>query len=160
MKNKIALTVIALISLSGAAMAQMNQNGHGQRQNMMNNGYNNTCQELQLTDEQVAQMQSLRDNMRAEKQAAREARRAEMNKFYNNPTFNADEAKQLAQKHRDERAVRKMKHRYDMNQILTPEQREQHANMMQQHRNGKHMKGQKGNNCMNGYKHNRQQMDW
>lgn len=152
MKNKIALTVIAIAALSGSAMAQMHQNN--QRYNMMDGDCNYMGQSLQLTDEQRTQMQSLHESMRAEKQIEREARRAEMDKFYNNPTFNADEAKQLAQKHRDDRAVRKMKYRHAMNQILTPEQRAQHTQMMQNNQNNRHMKGQKGNHRMNGHGYN------
>lgn len=152
MKNKIALTMIAIVALSGSAMAQMHQNN--QRHNMMDNDCNYMGQSLQLTDEQRSQMQTLHESMRAENQTAREARRAEMDKFYNNPTFNADEAKQLAQKHRDDRAVRKMKQRHAMNQILTPEQRAQHSQMMQNNQNNRHMKGQKGGHRMNNHGQN------
>lgn len=143
MKNKIALTVIAIAALSGSAMAQMHQGNP--RHNMMDSDHNHMSKELQLTDEQRTQMKALYENMKTENQTAREARRAEMDKFYNNPTFNADEAKQLAQKHRDDRAVRKMKHRHAINQILTPEQRAQHTQMM---------KGQKGKHRMNHRGHN------
>lgn len=152
MKNKIALTVIAIAALSGSAMAQMHQGN--QRHNMMDGDCNYMSKEIQLTDEQRTQMKALHESMRTENQTAREARRAEMDKFYNNPTFNADEAKQLAQKHRDDRAVRKMKHRHAMNQILTPEQRAQHTQMMQNHQNHRHMKGQKGEHRMNNRGHN------
>lgn len=152
MKNKIALTVIAIVALSGSAMAQMHQGN--QKNHMMNGDCNYMGQSLQLTDDQRAQMQTLYENMRVEKQTAREARRAEMNKFYNNPTFNADEAKQLAQKHRDDRSVRKMKYRHAMNQILTPEQRDQHNQMMQNNQNNRHMNGQKGGHRMNNNGHN------
>lgn len=151
MKNKIALTVIAITALSGSAMAQMHQNN--QRHNMDGN-CDYMSKEIQLTDEQRTQMQALHESMRTENQAAREARRAEMNKFYDNPTFNADEAKTLAQKHRDDRAVRKIKQRHAMNQILTPEQRAQHSQMMQNHQNNRHMKGQKGEHRMNNRGHN------
>ncbi|GAA5096785.1 Spy/CpxP family protein refolding chaperone [Wohlfahrtiimonas larvae] len=152
MKNKIALTVIAMIALSGSAMAQMHQGN--KNHNMDDQAYNHMSQELKLTDEQRAQMKTLHENIRTENQAAREAHRAEMEKFYNNPKFNEDEAKQLAQKQRDDRAVRKMKHRHAMNQILTPEQRAQHSEMMQNHQKNRHMTGKKGEHRMNGGNHN------
>lgn len=128
MKNKIALTLLAVIALSGtSAIAQQHRN----HDNMKNNRY--MSQELNLTDEQRTQMQSLHESMRTENQKARETRQAEMQKFYDNPTFNADEAKSLAQKHRDDKAVRQMKHRHAMHQILTPEQRTKQMQMMQNH---------------------------
>ncbi len=139
MKNRIALTVIAIAALSGSAMAQMHQNNH----KMMDKENHYMSQSLKLTDEQVAQMKSLHEEMQQENKTARDARHAEMNKFYNNPKFNAEEAKQLAQKQKDDRIVRKMKHRHAMNQILTPEQRAQHEQMMQNHQEKRHSKGKK-----------------
>lgn len=152
MNNKIALTIIAVVALSGSAMAQMHQGN--QRNHTMQGDCNYMGQSLQLTEAQRAEMQTLHETMRTENLAAREARRAEMDKFYNTPTFNEDEAKQLVQKHRDDRAVRKMKYRHAMNQILTPEQRTQHMQMMKDKQNHRHMTGQKGGHRMKNNGHN------
>lgn len=132
MKNKIALITIALLSLSGAAMAQHHK---------MDGHHDKISKELKLTDEQTAQMKALHESYRAEQKTAREAQRAEMNKFYNNSTFNADEALKISQKNHNDRTVRKMKFRHSMTQILTPEQRALHTEMMNNKRKGGHGKG-------------------
>lgn len=158
MNNKVTLALIGILSLSSAAMAQM-----GNGQGMMHNGGQHQYmmgQQLNLTTEQQTQMQQLHNQMQAENQTYRDARRAEMQKFYDNPTFNEAEAKNLAQKHRDDRAVRKMKYRHAMNQILTPEQRAQHQSMMQNHHNGQRghmMQGQsRGQGMMRHQNHHNQ----
>ncbi len=125
MKNKIALTVIAMISLSGIAMAEGN--------NKQAKHYDHVSKQLNLTDEQRAQMQTLHQNIKAENQEARKAHQTEMESFFNNPTFDENKAKELIQKNKDQHAVRKMKFRHSMYQILTPDQRNQHSQMMQNH---------------------------
>lgn len=134
MKNKIALTLIAMVGLSGLAMAESNRGEH-------RNHYDSVSKELKLTDEQRTQMQSLHLNMKAENQTAHKTHQAEMESFFNNPKFDDQKAKKLIQQDRDDRSIRKMKHRHSMYQILTPDQRNQHSQMIQNH--GHKMKDQK-----------------
>lgn len=133
MKNKIALTLIALVSFSGLAMAESHKGGH-------KNHYDHIGQQLNLTDEQRAQMQTLHQSIKTENQEARLAHQAEMEKFFNNPTFDENKAKELIEKNKDQNSMRKMKYRHAMYQILTPDQRAQHSQLMQN--NGRNKKDQ------------------
>lgn len=126
MKNKIALTVLTIISLSGISMAQ-----HGKDHQQH---YDKMSQELQLTDAQRTQMQDLHKQMKVDNQALHATKHKEMQNFYNQPKFNEAEAIALINKNRDAKAVLQMKHKHAMTQILTPEQRLRHAELMQNHR--------------------------
>lgn len=160
MKKKIALTVMGVVFLSTAAMAQKNDNVDGNCPGYNGSGYHMGYQNnLNLTDEQYNKMQELRNSMRAERDTAREAQRQEMEKFYNSPNFDAKEAQKLAEKHRNDRDVQRMKNRHAMTQILTPEQRTQYRNNMGNKRGyhmngGNHMRGD-GHMNMNGGNHMR-----
>ncbi|OYQ75324.1 Spy/CpxP family protein refolding chaperone [Wohlfahrtiimonas sp. G9077] len=107
--KKLALVVMGVVALSSAAMAKPD------RDHDMNR--------LQLTKEQSAQMQSLHESMQKEREATRNAHQAEMKNLLENPTFNADQARKMQQKHRDDRAVQKLQHKHAVYQVLTPEQR-------------------------------------
>ncbi|MBS7835438.1 Spy/CpxP family protein refolding chaperone [Wohlfahrtiimonas chitiniclastica] len=107
--KKLALAVIGVIALSSAAMAKPDREPNIDR--------------LQLTQEQSAQMKSLHESMQKEREATHAAHQAEMKNLLENPTFNADQARKMHQKHRDDRAVQKLQHKHAVYQVLTPEQR-------------------------------------
>lgn len=117
MKTKMTLILAGVIALSSTAMADMDFDKNCQKQTQK------MTKRFDLTTEQSAQVKALCETARGEYQGKRQARKAALNKFYDAPTFDEAAAKELVLKQKEDRMIEKMKYRYAINQILTPEQR-------------------------------------
>lgn len=78
---------------------------------------------LELTDAQKAKFIELRKAQQESRKEIRAKNRELMADFLNAPSFDEEKAKQLIHQKREQRELNRLKMRYEMNKVLTEEQR-------------------------------------
>lgn len=146
MKMKKTLIALVAVPMMLGSMAAMAKGPHGQdgHHGGMRGGEQAIYKQLNLTDDQKEQMKELHKQLRSEAKEERKshhedakADRQQMDQLIMAEKFDEDAVRKLAQKMADNKAegqVKFAKARYEMMQILTPEQKAKFQELRQQQR--------------------------